>query len=63
MGALEHVDRVELHATDVLDEANQTPGAERMMARPRQMLALEEERPDGVQRDRLQRDRVRDGAE
>jgi hypothetical protein len=63
MGALEHVDRVELHAADVLDEANQTPRAERMTARPRQMLALEEERPDGVQRDGFQRERVRDGAE
>ena len=63
MGAIEHVDRVELHAADVFDEANQTAGAERVTARPRQMLALEEERPDSVQRDGLQRESVRDGAE
>jgi hypothetical protein len=62
MRALQHVNRVELHAASVLDEANQTPRAQRVTARPRQVLALEEERPDGVQRDGLQRERVCNGA-
>ena len=54
MGTVEHVDRVELYAADILDEARETSGAERRTARPCQMLALEEQRPDGVQRDACQ---------
>src|SRR3989441_7756137 len=43
------------HATDVLDEPTQARRGERARPRPRQVLALEEERRDGAQRNGSQR--------
>jgi hypothetical protein len=57
VGALEHVDRVHLHAADVFDEPTQARRGERARPRQRQMLPFEEERGDGVQRNGLQRAR------
>src|SRR5205814_2847979 len=53
--AIEHVDRVELHAAHVLDESAKPRRGEWACPRPRQVLPLEEERGDGVQRNGSQR--------
>jgi len=50
--ALQDVDRVELNPADVLDEAAQARRRQRGRARPGEMLALQEERGDGAQRNR-----------
>src|SRR4030095_11959696 len=44
VGAIEDIDRVELQAAHVLDEAAQPAGAQGGRSRPGQMLALQEER-------------------
>ena len=55
VGTVEHVDGVELQAAHVLDEAAQPAGAQGDRPGPGEMLALQKERPDGVQGDRATR--------
>jgi phospholipid transport system substrate-binding protein len=52
VGAVEHVDRVELQTAHVLHEAAQAAGAQRGGPGPGEVLTLQEERADGVQGDR-----------
>ena len=47
-------------AADVLHEASQTAGAQRVRPRPGEVLALQEERADGVQGDGAARHAPRD---
>ena len=50
VGALEHVDRVELETAHVLDEAGEPVCGEGQRARPREVLTLEKERGHRAQR-------------
>ena len=51
VGAIEDVDRVHLQAPDVFDEATQAPRRQPGRARPREVLALEEEGRDRAGRE------------
>src|SRR4030095_13432934 len=50
VGAVEHIDGVELDPADVLHEPPQARRGEGGRVRPGEVLALEEERGDGAQR-------------
>ena len=50
MGPVQHVDRVDLEAAHILDEAQEARGGEPVLARAVEVLALEEERGHGVER-------------
>jgi hypothetical protein len=50
VGAIEHVDRVELETAHVLDEAGEPVCGEGQRARPREVLTLEKERGHRAQR-------------
>jgi hypothetical protein len=50
VGAVEDVDRIEMQAADIFDEAREARRGERGRLGPREVLPLEEERGDGAQR-------------
>jgi hypothetical protein len=52
VGAIEDVDGVHLEPAHVLDEAAESPGGQRGRARTGEVLPLEKERGDRVQRKR-----------